>query len=50
MQWAKNFRHKRPQNANIVETSEEEETDSEYEVKDVKFCFNDNTKPNRRFC
>ena len=39
MHWAKNCQHKRPQYADIVETSEEEETDSEYEIEYVNFVL-----------
>ena len=38
MHWAKNCEHKRPENANIAETSKEE-TDSKYEVEDVNFVL-----------
>ena len=38
MHCAKNCEHKRPENANIAETSKEE-TDSEYEVEDVNFVL-----------
>ena len=50
MHWAKYCQHKRPQNANIIETSEKEETDNEHEVEDVNFNFDTNTKSNKEFC
>ena len=39
MHWAKNCQHKCQQIANIIETSEEEDTDNEYEVEDVNFVL-----------
>ena len=49
MHWAKNFQHKPPQNTNIVETSEEEETDSEYEVEDANFVLMTTRNPRKDF-
>ena len=42
LHWAKHCQHRRIQNANIIETSEEEESENEYEIEDVQ-C-------NKRFC
>ena len=49
MHWAKYCQHKRPQNANIIETSEEEETDNEYEVEDVNFILMTTQNPKKNF-
>ena len=49
MHWAKNYQHKRLQNANIVETSGEEETDDEYEVEDVNFVLITTQRPRKYF-
>ena len=46
---AKNCQHKRQQNANIVETSEEEETNSEYDVEDVNFVLTTTQNPRKDF-
>ena len=48
MHWTKNCQHKRPQNANIVETSEEE-TDSGYEIGDVNFVLMTTQNPRKDF-
>ena len=49
MHRAKNCQHKRPQNANIVETTEEEETDSEYKVEDFNFVLMTTQNPRKDF-
>ena len=45
----KNCQHKRPQNENIVETSEKEETDSEYEVEHINFVLMTTQNPRKDF-
>ena len=49
MYWAKNCLHKCPKNANIVETSEEEEADNEYEIEDVNFVLMTTQHPRKDF-
>ena len=49
MHWAENCQHKRPQKENIVETSEEKETDSEYKVMDVNFVLMITQNPRKDF-
>ena len=49
MHRAKNCQHKRPQNANIVETREEEETDNEYKVEDFNFVLMTTQNPRKDF-
>ena len=49
MHWAKNCQHKRPQKENIVETSKEKETDSEYKVMDVNFVLMATQNPRKDF-
>ena len=49
MHRAKNCQHKRPQNANIGETREEEETDSEYKVEDFNFVLMTTQNPRKDF-
>ena len=49
MYWAKNCQHKCPRNANIVQTKEEEETDSEYEVEDINFVLMTTQNPRKDF-
>ena len=46
---AKNCQHKRQQNANIVETSEEEKMNSEYDIEDVNFVLMTTQNPRKDF-
>ena len=39
LHWAKHCQHRRIQNANIIETSEEEESQNEYEIEDLHFVL-----------
>ena len=48
MHWVENCQHKRPQIANIIETSEED-TDNEYEVEDVNFVLMTTQNPIKNF-
>ena len=45
----KSYQYKHPQKASIAETSEEEETDVEYDVEDVNFVLMTTQNPRKDF-
>ena len=49
MHWAKFCQHKRAQNANIIETSDEEESGNEFEIEDVNFVLMTTQNPKVSF-
>ena len=49
LHWAKHCQHRRIQNANIIETSEEEESENEYEIEDVHFVLMTTQNPTKDF-